>query len=125
MSQYKVEGLDELNKNLNKLLKVSKNAVKEEITDIALDLASKSSNAAPIDLGDLRGSLATPKKISEFAWEVGSDLPYTRIQHESLWFNHPKGGGAKFLERPFNENKKKYIKSIKDRLKEEMNNVTR
>ena len=125
MAFLKVEGLEELNKNLNKLSKISEVAVKEELRDISLDFASKSSNAAPVKYGDLRGSLSIPFKINDLSYEVGSNLPYTRKQHECTWFKHPLGGGAKFLERPFNENKDKYIKGVQNRLKEEMKNVTK
>lgn len=125
MAKFEIKGLDELNKNLSKLGKISKEALKEEIRDIAFDFASKSSNAAPVKYGDLRGSLAIPKKINDTSWEVGSNLPYTRRQHECTWYNHPLGGGPKFLERPFNENKDKYIKAVKKRLKDEINNVGR
>lgn len=119
-----IKGLDKLNANLNKLKIACPSACKEELADIALDFAGKSSNAAPIEFGDLRGDLATPKKINDFSWKVGSSLPYTRRQHEHLEYNHPRGGGSKFLEYPFKENVKIYNKQISKRLKEELNNVT-
>lgn len=124
MSNLNIKGLKELNVNLNKLAKTAPKAAEEEIADIALDFASKASNAAPIEFGDLRGDLATPKKINNLSWKVGSSLPYTRRQHEHLEYKHPRGGGAKFLEYPFKENVKAYNKQICKRLKEELNNVT-
>ena len=124
MSDLKIKGLKKLNANLNKLRSVSPSVCKEELADIALDFAGKSSNAAPIEFGDLRGDLATPKKINDFSWKVGSSLPYTARQHEHLEYNHPRGGGAKFLEYPFKENVNMYTKQIRKRLEEELNNVT-
>lgn len=124
MSSLNIKGLEELNANLNRLSKIVPKVAEEEIADIALDFAGKASNAAPVKFGDLRGDLATPKKINNLSWKVGSSLPYTRRQHEHLEYVHPLGGGPKFLEYPFKENVKAYNKQISKRLKEELNNVT-
>jgi len=97
-----------------------KKAVMQEALKCAADLQGKSAREAPVDTGDLRANcnVSRMKEDGEKAWyEVGYDLPYARIQHERLDFNHPKGGKAKFLEDPFNQNKKKYGKAIKDRAK--------
>lgn len=37
---------------------------------------------------------------------------YALVQHEDLLFNHPNGGGPKYLERPFDE----MIPSLRDRI---------
>lgn len=116
MSNFNITGLDELNRNLQKLRQQTDVEVKKELSDIALDFASKSSNAAPVKLGDLRGELAVPRKIQN-GYVIGSSLPYTREQHEHIEYHHPLGGGPKFLERPFNENKDKYIKAIEEVIK--------
>ena len=121
MSNIEIEGLDELLKNLNKLAKEIPDVAEEELADIALDLGSKSSKAAPVESGDLRGELARPRKKGPMHWQVGSSLPYTRRQHEGTHFNFKRGGGAKFLERPFRENQTVYIKRIKDVLKGALN----
>lgn len=34
---------------------------------------------------------------------VGFSAPYAVYQHEVLWYNHPRGGQAKYLEQPANE----------------------
>ena len=62
MSNIEIEGLDELLKNLNKLAKEIPDVAEEELADIALDLGSKSSKAAPVESGDLRGELARPRR---------------------------------------------------------------
>lgn len=116
MSRINIKGLDELNTNLSRLAKVAPQETEKEVADIALDFASKASNAAPVKYGDLRGSLAVPRKIPN-GYVIGSSLPYTRKQHEHLEYHHPLGGGPKFLERPFNENKDGYIKAIKEVIK--------
>lgn len=121
MSNIEIEGLDKLLKNLNKLAKEIPDIAEEELADIALDLGSKCSKAAPVESGDLRGELAKPRRKGPMHWQIGSSLPYTRRQHEGVHFRHPKGGGAKFLERPFRENQSVYIRRIKDVLKGALN----
>ena len=107
-----IEGLAELNAKLRELANIAPEVAGNELADIALDLAGKCSDAAPVDLGDLRGDIANPRKKGDIEWEIGSDLPYCARQHEHTEYNHPKGGGAKFIERPFNENKDRYIEEI-------------
>ena len=90
----------------------------------------------PIDTGTLRrsgtvtvGALPDGAQVYEAA-ESGSEMknafpgpegkekavyisfntPYARRQHEELGYNHPLGGKAKYLEDPFNRNKKKVLK---------------
>jgi hypothetical protein len=90
----------------------------------------------PIDTGTLRrsgtvtvGALPDGAQVYEAA-ESGSDMkdafpgpvgkekavyisfntPYAVAQHEELGYEHPRGGKAKYLEDPFNRNKKKVLK---------------
>lgn len=121
MSDIEVEGLDELLKNLKKLAKEVPSVAEEELADIALDLGHKCSKAAPVESGDLRGELARPRRKGPMHWQVGASLPYTRRQHEGTHFKFKRGGGAKFLERPFRENQSIYIRRIKDVLKGALN----
>jgi len=54
---------------------------------------------------------AFPEKIGkEKAVYISFNTPYARRQHEELGYNHPRGGKAKYLEDPFNRNKKKVLK---------------
>lgn len=115
-----IRGLAELNAKLRELANVSKEAAKQELADIALDLAGKCSDAAPVDKGDLQGALANPVEVNELEWKVGSSLEYCATQHEHTEFNHPKGGGAKFIERPFNENVNNYIDEIGNAIMREL-----
>lgn len=99
------------------------------MTDIALDLASRSCRKAPVDMGDLRNNCsavinstktfenqtatgAMPQPALKIIAEVGYSLPYALRQHEDMSYNHPKGGQAKYLEQPFEENEQKYIKKL-------------
>ena len=97
-----------------------KKAVMQEALRCAADLQGKSAREAPVDTGDLRSNCNTSgmKETGDKAWyEVGYDLEYSVIQHERLDFNHPKGGKSKFLEDPFNKNKKQYDAFIKNAAK--------
>ena len=107
-----IVGLKELNEKLGQLKKIAENEAEKELADVALDLGGKASRSAPIESGDLRGDLSRPEKRGKMSWRVGSTLPYTRRQHEGIDYKHPRGGGAKFLEKPFNANVKKYINRI-------------
>lgn len=115
-----IQGLSELKAKLNQLARIAPETAKREIADIALDLAGKASDSAPVEFGDLRGDLANPRKEGDLDWKVGSDLVYCAVQHEHTEFNHPRGGGAKFIERPFNENKDSYIDAIGEAIMREL-----
>lgn len=38
-----------------------------------------------------------------FRRRIVVDTPYAAKQHEALWFEHPRGGGPKYLERALTE----------------------
>ncbi len=54
----------------------------------------------------------------EKAVYISFSTPYSRRQHEELDYEHPRGGKAKYLETPFNANKKKVIKYAERKIKE-------
>ncbi len=54
----------------------------------------------------------------EKAVYISFNTPYAWRQHEELGYNHPRGGKAKYLETPFNANKKKVIKYAELKIKE-------
>lgn len=89
------------------------NAAQDGLMDCGADLQSKSVQEAPVDTGDLRANCAVKEKPLSVV--VGYDLPYAMKQHEELEYNHPKGGKAKYLEDPFNENADNYVDRIKER----------
>lgn len=110
----------------NKILKACDRAAYE----CAVDLMKEAVAQTPIDTGALRKSayVARIGKGETAGYEIGYDRnnsqnirdKYGIIQHETLWFNHPKGGKAKFLEDPYNANLRRYISIIKHTLKEEI-----
>jgi len=48
---------------------------------------------------------------------ISFNTPYARRQHEELGYQHPRGGKAKYLEDPFNRNKKKVVKYAELKMK--------
>jgi hypothetical protein len=61
---------------------------------------------------------AFPEKIGkEKAVYISFSTPYSRRQHEELGYNHPLGGKAKYLEDPFNRNKKKVLQYAEKQVK--------
>jgi hypothetical protein len=107
-----VEGQKELDALLKRIPAQAKAQASKELSDIVQDLKGESQRRAPIDLGDLRGSAFGDTKDLEGT--VGFTEPYAMYQHEGIGFNHPKGGEAKYLENPFKEKMKMYIKAIGD-----------
>ena len=53
----------------------------------------------------------------EKAVYISFNTPYARRQHEELDYEHPRGGKAKYLETPFNANKKKVLKMAELQIK--------
>jgi hypothetical protein len=53
----------------------------------------------------------------EKAVYISFNTPYARRQHEELGYNHPLGGKAKYLEDPFNRNKKKVLKYADEQIR--------
>ena len=61
---------------------------------------------------------AFPQPIGkEKAVYVSYNTPYARRQHEELGYNHPLGGGPKYLENSFNQNKSKVLKMAELQIK--------
>lgn len=105
------QAVNEFNKRIKKLNILNPIALRE----IGLDLSGKSVKRAPLDTADLRGSGFS--KVEGDSVTVGFTAVYALRQHEEMNYNHPRGGEAKYLERPFRENTAKYIKHLADSTK--------
>lgn len=139
MSTTTLEGLAELQRELERRLRNMQLASPKAMTDVVFDLLGKSVALAPVDLGDLRGSghanvndatIASgsanggtsgagspgPDRGGKTTGEVAFSEPYAVIQHETLTFNHPKGGEAKYLEKPLAANMGKYVDRLTGKL---------
>jgi len=86
----------------------------EAVKDFADDLKPKIEEQTPIDSGAMVGTLRRGKDQGdvylamggkevevETDYNIKKTQNYTIRQHEDLTLNHPGGGNAKFMERPF------------------------
>ena len=100
----------------DKVMKRIAQAADNGLLTCAADLQNKSVNRAPIDTGKLREScVVDDSEMEDHVVKVGYSPEvddYSLVQHERLDFNHPRGGEAKYLENPFNENAQQYIEKI-------------
>ncbi len=110
----KIEGLAAVEARLAAALATMQNNADAAMHENALDLMGKAQQAAPIEYGELRAS-ADVRRIGEGEYEVGFYGQGIKaiVQHERLDFNHPRGGQAKYLEGPFNENVGRYIENVR------------
>ncbi|MDK6240169.1 hypothetical protein QP400_00415 [Winkia sp. UMB3158] len=58
---------------------------------------------APIDEGILRATASVTVDSTGLKAAVSYDTVYAARQHEELTWRHPKGGNAKYLEKPARE----------------------
>lgn len=73
--------------------------------------------AAPIRDGPLRASAqVTPAGPGQAVAYVSFDTVYAWRQHEELGWNHPRGGGAKYLEGPLISRQGELLAAIAARL---------
>lgn len=105
----------------DKAISAARQAAIQALGICAADLQGKSAAQAPIDTGDLRANCSVSpvqQEGNKVYVKVGYNLPYAIVQHEHLEFRHPKGGKAKYLEDPYNENTVKYERSIKEAVRQ-------
>ena len=129
---------------IKEAVKIAEEAGLKALRTGAEAILTEAIDEAPIDTGTLRrsgtvtvGKLPDSARIYEAA-ESGNEMkdafmekigkekavyisfntPYARRQHEELGYQHPRGGKAKYLETPFNANKKKVIKYAERKIKE-------
>ena len=120
---------------IKEAVKIAEEAGLKALRTGAEAILTEAIDEAPIDTGTLRrsgtvtvGGLPDGAQVYEAA-ESGTEMknafpgpegkekavyisfntPYARRQHEELGYNHPLGGKAKYLEDPFNRNKKKVL----------------
>ena len=128
---------------IKEAVKIAEEAGLKALRTGAEAILTEAIDETPIDTGTLRrsgtvtvGALPDGAQVYEAA-ESGSDMkdafpgpegkekavyisfntPYARRQHEELGYNHPLGGKAKYLEDPFNRNKKKVLQYAEKQVK--------
>jgi len=111
----KIEGLDKLNALLKGMPGTVNNVIEKELKIVGLDLQGKAQALTPVDQGDLQGSAFT--EVSGLEAVIGFEEIYAMYIHEGVGYRHPKGGEAKFLEKPYKENVPKYVDMIGNAIK--------
>lgn len=106
-----VTGIENVLRELNRRTSAIQNATNQSLQDVAFEIMSKAQELAPLDTGDLRGSGYA--EVKNMNIELGFKAPYALVQHERMDFKHPKGGQAKYLERPLKMYMDKYVSYIK------------
>jgi hypothetical protein len=128
---------------IKEAVKIAEEAGLKALRTGAEAILTEAIDETPIDTGTLRrsgtvtvGALPDMTQVYEAA-EAGSEMknafpgpegkekavyisfntPYARRQHEELGYNHPLGGKAKYLEDPFNRNKKKVLKYADEQIR--------
>lgn len=99
----KIDGFKEVYQKLGLLEEEIDKAALKGVKKLAEVILGESQQLVPVDTGLLKdsGLVSTDKKNQIVT--IAYNTPYARKQHEDTTLNHPKGGQAKYLERPFNE----------------------
>ncbi len=128
---------------IKEAVKIAEEAALKALRTGAESILTEAIDETPVETGTLRrsgtvtvGALPDGAQVYEAA-ESGSDMkdafpgpegkekavyisfntPYARRQHEELGYQHPRGGKAKYLEDPFNRNKKKVFKYADEQIR--------
>jgi hypothetical protein len=128
---------------IKEAVKIAEEAALKALRTGAEAILTEAIDEAPVDTGTLRrsgtvtvGAVPDASQVYETA-ESGTEMkdafpgqegkekavyisfntPYARRQHEELGYNHPRGGKAKYLEDPFNRNKKKVLQYAEKQVK--------
>jgi len=128
---------------IKEAVKIAEEAGLKALRTGAEAILTEAIDEAPIDTGTLRrsgtvtvGKLPDGAQVYEAA-ESGSDMkdaysnaigkekavyisfntPYARRMHEDLGYTPKRGGGPKYLETPFNRNKKKVLQYAEKQVK--------
>jgi len=129
-----LKGLKEIEQNIQKEVDKLESKSSQGLADALLYVATESQQRAPVDTGDLRGSVqvdiegqryaqgvkgggvntvnALPENITKGS--ISYNTPYAAAQHEQIHYDHPRGGQAKYLESVLIENEDRILKLIAD-----------
>jgi hypothetical protein len=103
------------------------------LMDIGTDLEGQGRLRAPIDKGLLRQSVhneglyrvaQAQGTANRLVVRVAARTPYAKIQHERTDFKHPRGGEAKYLEKPLAERLERYKARLSEGIRTALRNVS-
>lgn len=136
-SEY-LKGLNEAVDNIQEAVDNLEHGSVVGLANALLYIATESQQRAPVDTGDLRGSVEVKINNESYAkgqsgggitvngtipdnhenetviGEVSYNTKYAANQHEHTEYDHPKGGQAKYLESVLVEEKDRILKLIAD-----------
>lgn len=142
-SEY-LKGLNEAVENIQEAVDNLEHGSVVGLANALLYIATESQQRAPIDTGDLRGSVEVKINNESYAkgqsgggitvngtipdnhenetviGEVSYNTKYAANQHEHTEYDHPKGGQAKYLESVLVEEKDRILKLIAEGIINEM-----
>lgn len=134
--------IEEVKNNLDSAGEIIYNAARAEVINIVFDLLGEGMRRGPVREGTLRGSgiaklndkqtahtqatatqariikdfkageISLQRMVNELIGEVAFNVPYATIQHERVEYEHPRGGEAKYLEKPLKEKANIYTKGL-------------
>lgn len=126
-----LSGLQEVTKNIQNAVDKFETKSTHGLADALLFVATESQQRAPVDTGDLRGSVmvhledsvigvgvseqlvpVTPLPEKARSGTVSFNTKYAATQHEHIEYDHPRGGQAKYLESVLVENTDRILQLI-------------
>jgi len=113
MSNFKFEGIDDVQKNIKKAKSAALDGIKRAVNEAAGDILNESGKQVPHDIGTLAGTgNVTPAKIDDkgnfIEAEVGYNTPYALRLHEHPEYKFKKGRKGKYLEDPVKARERLY-----------------
>lgn len=127
-----LQGLNDIIDNIQDAVDNLEHGSTTGLADALLYVAAESQQKAPVDSGDLRGSVLVELEGAKIAGgqkgggislsgsmpdsatsgTVSFNTPYAANQHEHTEYNHPRGGQAKYLESTLVQNKSRILHLI-------------
>ena len=98
-----IDGFKELYQKLGLLEEEIDAAAIKGVRKLANVILGESQKLVPVETGTLKNSGTVSLDKKNKIATISYNTPYARKQHEDNTLNHPRGGQAKYLERPFNE----------------------
>ena len=134
-----LKGLDDIVDTIQEEVDKLEHKGTQGLADGLLYTAEESQQRAPVETGDLRGSVLVEIDGEEYAkgaenggvnvvgtlpekatkGSVSYNTSYAATQHEQIHYDHPNGGQAKYLESVLVENQDRILKIIAEDMIEE------
>ncbi len=134
MEKKYLGGIQKVTENIREAVENIECGASEGLAHALMFVAAESQQRAPMDTGDLRGSVQVSVDDALYAkcnsesgispnntpieratvGTVSYNTPYAAAQHEHIEYDHPKGGQAKYLESVLVEHKQRILQLITD-----------